>query len=205
MANSNPSFLGQINQTGAQDALFLKLFANEVLAAFNTNCLYHEKTFTREISQGKSAQFPAMGRIGAEYHTPGHQLLGLKMGHAERVITIDGMLVSHAFIAEIDELRNHYDIRSQYSRQLGQALAEIYDKHVASTIYQAARSGPTITGEKGGRMPPLSKRPCLPVHRFWMRTMCQVPTVMPLFPQRFTIWQHSLPSLSTRIGMVTVQ
>jgi len=150
MSNSIPSFLGQVNQTGPLDSLFLLKFTNEILASFNTNCLYNEKTVTRGISQGKSAQFPAMGRIGAEYHTPGHQLLGLKMSHAERIITVDGMLVSHAFIAEIDELRNHYDVRSQYSRQMGQALAEVYDKHVASTIYQAARSGPTIVGEAGG-------------------------------------------------------
>jgi hypothetical protein len=31
------------------------------------------------------------------------------MGHNERVISIDGLLISDAFIANIDEAMNHYD------------------------------------------------------------------------------------------------
>ena len=69
MSNSNPSRLGRANNTGAADELFLKVFSGEVMASFNASTVMSDKTRVRNITSGKSAQFPAIGRIGAEYHT----------------------------------------------------------------------------------------------------------------------------------------
>jgi len=150
MSNFNVNHLGADNFGADKKALFLKVFANETLAAFNANCIYQDKQIVRNIDHGKSAQFPVFGRIGAEYHTPGTELLGLQMPHSERVITIDDKLVSHVTIPDVYEAHNHYDVRGQYTRQMGAALANAYDKNVSRNIVLAARSSGTITGEAGG-------------------------------------------------------
>ena len=37
------------------------------------------------------------------------------------------MLIADTFIANIDEAKNHYDVRAEYSRLLGMALAKQFD------------------------------------------------------------------------------
>ncbi len=141
MADSNPSRLGQANLAGAADALFLKVFSGEVMSAFNANTVMADKTRVRNITSGKSAQFPAIGRIGAEYHTPGTEILGTNVEHGEKVVTIDDLLISHSFISNIDEAKNHYEVRSEYSLQMGQALAQTYDRSLISLAVKTATAG----------------------------------------------------------------
>jgi hypothetical protein len=150
MADIVISRTGQINLAGDVDALHLKVWSGEVLTAFNAACVYQDKHVVREIQSGKSAQFPATGKITASYHTPGTQLTGTPIAHNERVIVIDDVLLANVFIADIDEAKNHYDVRSEYTRQLGEALASAYDKNVARNAILAARAAATITGEAGG-------------------------------------------------------
>jgi hypothetical protein len=144
MADALVSRLGQINGAGAIDALFLKVFAGEVLTSFEKTNVMMDKHQVRTISNGKSAQFPVMGRGDAYYHTPGEFIPGGKIKHAERVITIDELLIAPAFIANIDEAKNHYDVRSVYSKELGAKLANTMDKHILQVGVQAARSTKTI-------------------------------------------------------------
>ena len=150
MSNATPSRLGAINGGSDKDALFLKVFAGEVLTAFAEKNVLLEKTTVRSISNGKSAQFPVTGNFTAAYHTPGNEILGESMNHAERVITIDDLLISNTFIANIDEAKNHYDIRANYSRKLGEALANTADKQMFQVAVLAARSAATVTGGFGG-------------------------------------------------------
>jgi len=139
MTNANPSRVGQAGLTGATDALFLKVFSGEVMSTFNANTVMKEKTRIRSIQNGKSAQFPAIGKTVAEYHTAGAEILGNNIEHGEKVITIDDLLISNTFIANIDEAKNHYDVRSEYSKQMGQALAQTYDRNLLSMAIKAAR------------------------------------------------------------------
>ena len=139
MTNANPSRLGQAALTGATDALFLKAFSGEVMSTFNANTVMKEKTRIRSINNGKSAQFPAIGKTVAEYHTAGAEILGNNIEHGEKVITIDDMLIANTFIASIDEAKNHYDVRAEYSKQMGQALAQTYDRNLLSMAVKAAR------------------------------------------------------------------
>ena len=130
MGNMNESRLGQVLGSGDAQALFLKVFSAEVLTAFEEKNVMMPLHTVRTISSGKSAQFPMTGTASAEYHVPGDEILGNAINHAERVISIDNLLVSSAFIANIDEAMNHYDVRSIYSRELGYALANHCDKAV---------------------------------------------------------------------------
>ena len=150
MANATVSNLGQINGASATDALFLKVFSGEVLTSFHRQNVFLGKTMVRSISNGKSAQFPAVGTITAAYHTPGTELVGTAVLANERVIVIDDLLVAQAFIANIDEAKNHYDVRSIYSDETGKVLAETMDSNIAQVGVLAARSAALITGQNGG-------------------------------------------------------
>lgn len=150
MTAANVSRLGQINTAGDTSALFLKLFSGEVLTAFEIACVFADKHFVQSISSGKSAQFPILGRNSASYHSVGQDILGNQMAANERVITIDDMLVSSAFIADWDNMVNHYDVRSKYSKEIALALAYKFDATIAQIGVLAARAGSPVTGENGG-------------------------------------------------------
>jgi len=91
-----------------------------------------------------------MGRISAAYHTPGAEIVGSDVNHNEKVITINDLLVSSAFLSNIEEAKNHWDVRSSYSAEIGRALAFQKDKHVLQTIGQAAQAAANITGGDAG-------------------------------------------------------
>lgn len=152
MSNATVSRIGQINGAGDVDALFLKVFSGEVLTSFEKTNVMMDKHQVRTITSGKSAQFPVMGRGSAYYHAPGNFIPGGQIKHAERVITIDDLLIAPAFIASIDEAKTHYDVRSVYSKELGAKLANTMDRHVLQTGVQAARATKTIddTDQFGG-------------------------------------------------------
>lgn len=141
MADNTVSRLGQANSAGDVNALFLKVFSGEVLATFNADTVMADKTRVRNITSGKSASFPAMGRTVAEYHTPGAEIAGNAIEHGEKVVTIDDLLIAHASIANIDEAKNHYEVRSEYSTQIGQALAQTFDRNLLSLAIKTARAG----------------------------------------------------------------
>lgn len=150
MANATVSSFGQINGAGVTDALFLKVYGGEVLAAFETAQVTMDKHVIRTISSGKSAQFPATGFVSAAYHTPGAELVGQATNQNEQVIVIDDLLVASVFMASIDEAKAHYDVRGEYAKKAGFALAQAWDKNVLQTGLLAARASATVTGGNGG-------------------------------------------------------
>lgn len=128
MSNMTESRLG-LNVGGSDNfELFLKTFSGEVLAAFEERNIMMPLHTVRTITSGKSASFPLTGTATAGYHAPGDEILGAVLAHSERVINIDNLLVASAFIANIDEAMNHYDVRSIYAKELGYALATHADK-----------------------------------------------------------------------------
>ena len=153
-AASNPaydvSYQGQNNNTGDVRNLFLKLYAGEVLTAFEEKNIMMPLVRTRTISKGKSASFPMTGRASAEYLTPGNEITGGQIRAGERVVSIDDLLISSQFIANIDEAINHYDVRSIYSKEAGIALAKEADKNIlrqalkASLASNATRAGALV-------------------------------------------------------------
>lgn len=155
MANATPSRLGAANGAVAnfdqKNALFLKVFAGEVLTAFDETNVMKDLHVSRTISSGKSAQFPVTGKANAAYHTVGTPLLGTQnIKHNEIVVNIDDVLIADTFIANIDEAKNHYDVRAEYSRLLGMALAKQFDVRCLQLGVLAARASATVTGGNGG-------------------------------------------------------
>lgn len=151
MSNATASRLGLINNTGSGfNDLFLKVFSGEVLASFQRENLMLNMSTVRTISSGKSAQFPVTGTITSGYHSVGAEILGSQVKHNEKIINIDDMLLASAFIAELDELKNHYDVRSIYSKEMGQALAKTVDKNLLNLTVLASRASANLTGGAGG-------------------------------------------------------
>jgi len=150
MANATVSRLGSADLAADKTALFLKVFAGEVITSFETSTILKPLTRQRVIQSGKSASFPAIYKASASYHTPGAEIVGQDVRHNEVVVTIDDLLVADAFLSNIDEAMNHYDVRSPYSNELGLALALAYDKNVARNVIRAARGSALFTGDTGG-------------------------------------------------------
>ena len=150
MAASTPSRLGQVNGAGANDALFLKMYAGMVLAAYARYNQFEGKAFVKTVTAGKSATFPAIGRSTAEYHTIGSELTGNTVNQNEVIITIDGQMVANEFIAEWDELVNHFEIQSTIASEQGKALATQVDRHLLIEHYNGTQASATVTGLAGG-------------------------------------------------------
>jgi hypothetical protein len=156
MTNVTASRLGVVNKAtpgdnAAASALFLKVFAGEVLTAFDETNVMKDLHVSRTIASGKSASFPVTGKANAAYHVVGTPLLGTqKIAHNEIVVNIDDVLIADTFIANIDEAKNHYDVRAEYSRLLGMALAKQFDLRLLQLAVLAARGAATVTGGNGG-------------------------------------------------------
>jgi hypothetical protein len=142
--------IGDNNIAGTPTELFIKVFSGEVLSAFDESNVVMDKHVVRQIASGKSASFPATWKVTAAYHTPGAEIVGQTSAISERVILIDGMLVSSVFLAEIDEAMAHYDVRSEYAKQTGAVLSNTWDKNVLQAGCLAARASATVTGGFGG-------------------------------------------------------
>ena len=110
MANASPVSVGKVNAGGSEDALFLKVFAGEVLTSFERASKTEGADMVRSISSGKSATFPVMGRVGASYHTAGAEITGSDVNHNEKVITINDLLISSVFLSNIEEAKNLFNI-----------------------------------------------------------------------------------------------
>ena len=117
------SRLGLQNGVSGDRTLFLKQFAGEVLTSFEEKNVAMPLHRVRTIKNGKSAQFPSIGTTSAAYHAAGTQVLGGNVDHGEVTVTVDELLLSAVFVPKIDEAMNHYEVRSTYSKEMGNALA----------------------------------------------------------------------------------
>tara|TARA_B100001250_G_scaffold113140_2_gene95637 strand:+ start:2889 stop:4076 length:1188 start_codon:yes stop_codon:yes gene_type:complete len=131
---------GQVNATGSARSLFLKLYAGEVMTAFQTKNIMMDHCRVRSIKNGKSAQFIMTGKNrAAAYHTPGNEIIpNVAAKHTERLVTIDDLLIAHQFIPNIDEAMAHYDIRSVYTNEASYGLAKAADQNILRMAVKAA-------------------------------------------------------------------
>ena len=139
---------GQSNSTGDARALYLKLFSGEMFKGFQHNAIARDLVMKRTLTNGKSLQFVYTGHTKAEYHVPGNSILGNTDGAppvAEKTITIDDLLISSAFVYELDETLAHYELRGEISKKIGYALAQKYDRLIFRAIAKGARQASPIT------------------------------------------------------------
>ena len=139
---------GQLNAANDSRALYLKLFSGEMFKGFQRNTIARDLVTKRTLKNGKSLQFIYTGRTTAEYHVPGQSILGNSDGAppvAEKTITIDDLLISSAFVYELDETLAHYDLRGEISKKIGYALAEKYDRLIFRAIAKGARQAAPVS------------------------------------------------------------
>ena len=161
MANTIATSIGTLNNTGSTPlalgtaydtkyATYLKLFSGELFKAYESATIAKGTVQNRQLKNGKSLQFIFTGRMTADYHEPGTPILGSgDPPVAEKTIVCDDLLVSSAFVYDLDETLAHYSLRSEISAKIGHALAEAYDKKVFRTIALAAREAHPITAAPG--------------------------------------------------------
>ena len=160
MANATQSVLGALNKAvsntaGSQAydtkyATYLKLFSGELFKAYESATIARDTVQRRTLKNGKSLQFIFTGRMQAAYHEPGTPILGSgDPPVAEKTIQCDDLLISSAFVYDLDETLAHYSLRSEISAKIGHALAEAYDKKVFRVIALAARAAHPITAAPG--------------------------------------------------------
>ena len=162
MANSDtsPSRVGLVEGGSDNQELFLKKFSGEILTTFEEKNIMKPLHTIRTIQNGKSAQFPVTGVATASYHTPGQNIADAGNSYlsdikkTEKVINIDKVLLASSFLANIDDVMNHYDIRSVYANELGNVLANRFDTAVIKTFIAAARSSANLsqTNKTGGQL-----------------------------------------------------
>ena len=139
---------GQSNSTGDARALYLKLFSGEMFKGFQHNAIARDLVMKRTLKNGKSLQFVYTGHTKAEFHTPGNSIMGNSDGAppvAEKTITCDDLLISSAFVYELDETLAHYELRGEISKKIGYALAQKYDRLIFRQIAKGARQASPIT------------------------------------------------------------
>lgn len=150
MANANPSRSGLREGNADAIELFRDVFTGEVMTAFEKQVSLKDKHQVRTTTHGKSISFPATFKVGSRRHVPGTEITGQTVPHNEVIITIDDQLIADVFVANIDELMNHYDVRAPYSQEIGRELALQYDRGVARMLTLAARGGALFTNDQGG-------------------------------------------------------
>ena len=152
--NSGASQLAQLTRPGALNggtdprALYLKLFSGEMFKGFQHNAIARDLVMKRTLKNGKSLQFVYTGHTKAEFHTPGNSIMGNSDGAppvAEKTITCDDLLISSAFVYELDETLAHYELRGEISKKIGYALAQKYDRLIFRAIAKGARQASPIT------------------------------------------------------------
>ena len=93
MANASPVSVGRVNAGGSEDALFLKVFAGEVITSFDRASKTAGADMVRSIASGKSATFPVMGRVACGLPHSRSRNNGSDVNHNEKVITINDLLI----------------------------------------------------------------------------------------------------------------
>ena len=162
MTSVNTTSIGRIN-SGAANPLalttdqagydakygtYLKLFSGEMFKGFQNNTIARDLVTKRTLKNGKSLQFIYTGRMEAGYHTPGTPILGTEnaLPVAEKMIQMDDLLISSAFVYELDETLAHYELRGEIAKKIGYALAEKYDRLIFRAITRGARAAHPVTG-----------------------------------------------------------
>jgi hypothetical protein len=150
-STSNPAGSATWAESGgvlsAGNEIALKVFSGEVLTAFARKNVFMPLVTTRTINSGKSAQFPVIGNLSTEtVHTPGADIVASSIAHAEQVITINARKYSSVFVDDLQEAMAHYEVRGQYSTEIGNILAKKVDLAVVAQL-DACEAATPKTGQ----------------------------------------------------------
>ncbi len=138
---SNPARFGYGQSATDARNLFLDVFGGEVMAAFDLAVSTLDKHNVKTVGGGaRSWRFPKVWKASAEYHTPGQEMLGNDIDTTEISVSVDDILVAHTALSDLDQMLTHFEVRSEYAKTMGHALAKVFDKNVFRQILLAART-----------------------------------------------------------------
>lgn len=152
------SISGQRNKAGDSRALFMDLFAGEVLTQFEQKNIMMPLHRVKTIKNGRSYEFPIVGTTGAKYHTPGQEIQADSLAHSKRRVSIDELLISPVFIDRVDEAMNHFDVRSIYTKECANALSNVADRNILRTAVKASLITTEAAAETAGLNPVTGER-----------------------------------------------
>lgn len=153
--------IGQANATGSRSALYLKIFAGEVLDLLDRKLVVmNTTTVQRDLTGAKVASFPTFGDAAANYHVPGDDLVtdnddqtspedylsNIQVG--EHLIYADRVLQSSILLDELEERLSHWDARSRFASKIATAIAEKTEDNLFRKIAAASGMGTDIQGTK---------------------------------------------------------
>ena len=109
------------------------------------------KHTVKTIMSGKTAQFPVTGITTANYYTNlGSGLVGTPINVAERNIHIDSMLIAETHLSDFNDAMSHFEVRGEWARQLGEALAKKGDEQLFQVAILTSRATATVSGLPSG-------------------------------------------------------
>ena len=149
---------GQADSTGSSTALMLTVYAGEVLTAFEQASVTMDKHVMRSISSGISVQFPLVWKaptptyayVSGAATAAGVELVGSAINKNQKLISIDGLMISDFFVNNLDEAMSHFEVRSIYAKEAGVALGSQWDRNVLQQGIKGARSAALVSGGDGG-------------------------------------------------------
>ena len=147
---------GQTLGTGDENTKFLAKFTGEVMAEFEETNLMMGLTRVKTISDGKSALFAALGTATAVRHVAGDDIIVdadtkgylSNIKSTDREIFIDDPLIASVLVTDIDQLKQHWEARREYTEQLGRALAFAADLDIMAALLACAHAPTTIDATK---------------------------------------------------------
>jgi Major capsid protein len=130
--------------------LLIEDVTGEVLASFEKTTAMEGKYRKMDANGAKSKRFEHVGGIGAYYHNAGEHIDGLNVNHEKSTVELDRPLLSSFFTDEFDEQMLHYDARKEYTRQMGEVLAQKYDRNIQMKAILASRLENKLAEFAGG-------------------------------------------------------
>lgn len=131
-------------------ALLTEEVTGEVLASFEKSTIMEGKYNLRKLTGKKSTRFEHVGGIGAYYHKAGDHVKGLNVAAEKSEITLDRPLMSSFFTDDFEESMLHFDARKEYTRKMGEVLAQKYDRNILMKEILAARCANKLAEYDGG-------------------------------------------------------
>lgn len=127
--------------------MLLKVFAGEVLAAYQDYVQFPDKVNYYTLNTGKEMQFPAVWKIGSEYLEAGARTLSMDVETKEYVIGLeDNPLYSQYSEYKLDDMLAHFQVRAQIRNEMAKELARQVDKKISILIRNACNGVSEATG-----------------------------------------------------------
>lgn len=132
----------------------LKLYSNEMIAAFEKRNIAKSLITTQTITSGVSKQFIVTGEFtdaDVKTHTPGALLDTDVFKTNEITIKVEDKLYLANAIDSLDEKLKHFDDRSAMAKQRASALSTKLDKRIFVEVETAVGTTP-LAGQKAGKV-----------------------------------------------------